>query len=103
MSAASILISELADGLAHGLEIDGVKVVVVACDSGIYALEDRCSHEDFPLSEGEVSSSSCEIECARHGASFSLIDGTPSSFPATKPVRTYAVTVNGDLATVEAQ
>ncbi|MEI7747126.1 MAG: Rieske 2Fe-2S domain-containing protein [Actinomycetota bacterium] len=103
MTVASILMSELADGLAHGVEVDGVKVVVVSCESGIYALEDRCSHEDFPLSEGEVFASSCEIECARHGASFSLIDGTPSSFPATKPVRTYAVTVDGDVAKVEAR
>ena len=37
-----------------------------------------------------------EIECWKHGSTFSLIDGKPQSLPATKPVPTYEVRVDGD-------
>jgi 3-phenylpropionate/trans-cinnamate dioxygenase ferredoxin subunit len=57
-------------------------------------LDDRCSHEDFSLAEGEVNVETCEIECARHGAMFGLKDGEPTSFPATRPVARYDVRVS---------
>lgn len=61
-------------------------VAVANCDGGLHAVVDCCSHEDYPLSEGEVFADVCEIECVRHGSTFSLIDGTPQSLPATRPV-----------------
>ncbi len=67
----------------------------------VYVLNDRCSHEDFSLSEGEVDVETAEIECARHGAMFRLSDGEPISFPATKPVQHYDVQVaNGRVGVV---
>ena len=66
-------------------------LVVVRIDDDVYVLDDRCSHEDFSLAEGEVNVDECEIECARHGAMFRLKDGAPVSFPATRPVATYDV------------
>lgn len=66
-------------------------LVVVRIDDDVYVLDDRCSHEDFSLAEGEVDVATCEIECARHGAMFQLKDGQPSSFPATRPVAHYDV------------
>ena len=71
--------------------VGGIEVVVVRCGAEIYCLENVCSHEHFPLSDGEVDPLTCEIECARHGAMFSLKDGEPMSFPATRPVRHYDV------------
>jgi 3-phenylpropionate/trans-cinnamate dioxygenase ferredoxin subunit len=61
-----------------------------------YAIGDRCSHADFSLAEGEVYPEEREIECWKHGSTFSLIDGKPQSLPATKPVPTYEVRVDGD-------
>jgi 3-phenylpropionate/trans-cinnamate dioxygenase ferredoxin subunit len=66
-------------------------LVVVRIDDDVYVLDDRCSHEDFSLAQGEVDVATCEIECARHGAMFQLKDGQPSSFPATRPVAHYDV------------
>jgi 3-phenylpropionate/trans-cinnamate dioxygenase ferredoxin subunit len=66
-------------------------LVVVRIDDDVYVLDDRCSHEDFSLAQGEVDVASCEIECARHGAMFQLKDGEPTSFPATRPVAHYDV------------
>ncbi|MGH9171494.1 MAG: Rieske 2Fe-2S domain-containing protein [Acidimicrobiales bacterium] len=70
-----------------------VAVALASCDSGLRAVVDNCSHEDYPLSEGELFASECELECLKHGSTFSLIDGEPLSLPATKPVRILPVEV----------
>lgn len=66
-------------------------LVAVRVGETLYVLDDRCSHEEFSLSEGEVDLETAEIECARHGAMFRLCDGAPVSLPATKPVAHYDV------------
>jgi 3-phenylpropionate/trans-cinnamate dioxygenase ferredoxin component len=78
-----------------------VDVVVVRCGQELFCLENVCSHERFPLSDGEVDPLVCEIECARHGAMFDLATGAPRSLPATHPVRTFPVTVRDGKVTVE--
>ena len=66
-----------------------------------FAIDDRCSHEDFSLSEGEVLEDECEIECWKHGSTFDLKTGEPCSLPATRPVEVYPVTLKGDDVMVE--
>src|SRR6185436_6188565 len=46
------------------------------------AIEDRCSHDDGPLCEGEWDAAACEVVCPRHGSRFDLRTGTPLSLPA---------------------
>jgi 3-phenylpropionate/trans-cinnamate dioxygenase ferredoxin subunit len=93
-------IADFISGEATKVEVEGRTLVVVRIQNDFYVLDDRCSHEDYALSEGVVDAASCEIECARHGAMFSLVDGTPQSFPATKPVRTYKTAVTNDRVEV---
>ena len=38
----------------------------------LYAIEDRCSHDDGPLCEGDWDQESCRVVCPRHGATFDL-------------------------------
>jgi 3-phenylpropionate/trans-cinnamate dioxygenase ferredoxin subunit len=79
----------------------GFAVALASCDGGLHAVVDNCSHEDYPLSEGEVLPDLCEIECVRHGSTFSLIDGEAQSLPATRPVRILPVeVVDGDVFVV---
>lgn len=78
-----------------------VEVVVVRCNGELFCVENLCSHERFPLSDGEVDAASCEIECARHGSMFDLGTGEPRSLPATKPVRTFPVSVRDGAVVVE--
>ena len=62
----------------------------------IFALEDRCSHEDFPLSEGEIVDGA--LECILHGARFDLRTGRALSLPAVRPVKTYRAEIReGDI------
>jgi 3-phenylpropionate/trans-cinnamate dioxygenase ferredoxin subunit len=89
---------DLALGTVRRYEVEGVAVALVRCEGGYRAINDNCSHEDYPLSEGEVDPELCEIECKRHGSTFSLLDGEPQSFPATRAVRVFPVEVtDGDV------
>lgn len=76
------------------VQIEGEDVAVVRDASGVYAIADRCSHADVPLSEGEVSD--CTIECWLHGSVFDLRTGAPLTLPATEPVAVYSVVVEGE-------
>ena len=76
--------------------VDGVKVCVVHLEDAWYAIDDTCSHEDYSLCEGDVWEEEREIECWKHGSTFSLLTGEPQSLPATRPVPVYPVRVDGD-------
>ena len=43
-------------------------------DDDVYAIGDMCSHANVSLSEGEVWCDEREIECPKHGSTFSLDD-----------------------------
>ncbi|HMD45416.1 MAG TPA: non-heme iron oxygenase ferredoxin subunit [Acidimicrobiales bacterium] len=92
---------DLAPGQARRFDVGGTRVALVRVGDEFFALSDRCSHEDYSLSDGEVWPDELEIECPRHGSSFDLRTGEPNSLPATKPVPVYKVDVVGDDVTVE--
>ncbi len=72
-------------------------VHVAAADSDAwYVVDDECSHADFSLSEGDVWPDECEIECPKHGSTFSLVSGEARTLPATRPVAVYPVRIDGD-------
>ena len=90
-------VGDVAPGTARRFEPEGLPPLALArCDEGLYAVIDNCSHEDYPLSEGEVIADLCEIECVRHGSTFSLVDGEPQSLPATHAVRVFELETDGD-------
>ncbi|MEO9181751.1 MAG: Rieske 2Fe-2S domain-containing protein [Acidimicrobiales bacterium] len=92
------VLNDFVSGVPHQLRVEGRVLVIVRIEDDVYVLDDRCSHEDFSLSEGEVDVDSLEIECARHGSMFRLKDGEPTSLPATRPVAHYDVrAVDGHL------
>jgi 3-phenylpropionate/trans-cinnamate dioxygenase ferredoxin subunit len=68
-------------------------ILVVNHDGALYALEDRCSHEDFELSAGVFDSAEGTIECVLHGAKFAVADGRPLCAPAYLPVAKFPVRV----------
>ena len=92
MNVADIgLLSDYESGVPRQVRVENRILVVVRIEDDVYVLDDRCSHEDFSLAEGEVNCETAEIEWARHGAMFRLKDGEPVSFPATRPVAHYDV------------
>jgi 3-phenylpropionate/trans-cinnamate dioxygenase ferredoxin subunit len=104
LSARSFLCSlgELRAEPLQRFDIAGRRIVVVALDAEFVALDDTCSHESASLTaEGEVDAEAREIECCRHGARFSLDDGTAVSLPATAPLQTYRIVAEGDEVFIE--
>lgn len=78
------------------VEAGGRKFAVVRVgETAWYVLDDLCSHAEASLSEGEVFADETCIECPRHAAAFSLETGEPLDLPATEPVQTYKVKVEG--------
>ena len=84
-------LDDFVSGEARQVRVENRVLVVIRIEHDIYVLDDRCSHEDFSLAEGEVNVATKEIECERHGSMFRLSDGVPTSFPATRPVARYDV------------
>jgi 3-phenylpropionate/trans-cinnamate dioxygenase ferredoxin subunit len=76
------------------VELDGKPICIARSQGEVFAIHDVCSHADVALSEGDVEDGT--IECWLHGSRFDLRTGRPTGLPATKPVVTYPVTVEGD-------
>jgi 3-phenylpropionate/trans-cinnamate dioxygenase ferredoxin subunit len=76
-------------------------VGVYNCGGTLYALEDRCSHDDGPLCEGDWEPDECIVVCPRHGSRFDITSGRPLTLPAYLPVETYAVSVRDGLVVME--
>ena len=101
----TIVVCKLADlpaGEMRLVEADGRKIGVFhTADGGLYAIEDRCSHDDGPLAEGEFDPAACTVECPRHGSLFDITTGKPRTLPAYRPVDTFEVLVDDDEVKLE--
>ena len=64
-------------------------IVVCRVAGTLYAVADRCSHADTPLSEGRLRGYS--LICPLHGASFDVRDGGHNGPPAAEGIATFAV------------
>jgi len=89
-------VDDVKPGSARRVDVDGHRLAVVRIGDDFYVLGDECSHADYSLSEGDVWEDEREIECPKHGSTFSLESGEPQTLPATQPVPVYTVRVDGD-------
>ncbi len=94
----SFPLDELAPGTTRRVVVDGVAIAVVRIDDDVYAIGDVCSHANVSLSEGDVWCDEKELECPKHGSTFSLETGEAVTLPATQPVPVYrAQVVDGQV------
>ena len=84
---------DFAPGTATRIDVGGVPVAVVRIEDDVYAIGDICSHAHVSLSEGEVWTDERELECPKHGSTFSLETGEAMTLPATQPVPVFAAEV----------
>jgi 3-phenylpropionate/trans-cinnamate dioxygenase ferredoxin subunit len=94
-------VSELPPGATRVVEVEDLEIGIVNCNGAIHAIEDRCSHDDGDLMEGDIDFDTCTVECPRHGSLFDLTTGRPKTLPAFKPVQTFATAVADDTVTLE--
>jgi len=88
--------SDIPPGHAARIEIDGVPVAIFNCDGTFYALDDTCSHAEASLSEGDLDTDRCAVECPLHGSTFDLRTGDALTLPAVEPVRAHHAEVAAD-------
>jgi 3-phenylpropionate/trans-cinnamate dioxygenase ferredoxin subunit len=86
---------------AKRFDVDGYRLCVVHIADDWYVIGDECSHANYSLSDGDVWEEEREIECPKHGSTFLLTTGEPQTLPATQPVPTYEVRVDGDNVVVK--
>lgn len=83
---------EFAPNTMRRVKVGKKAIVVIRQQDELYALEDRCSHEDYPLSDGFLDDG--VISCSLHGARFDLKTGDALSMPAYEGVATFKVQNN---------
>jgi 3-phenylpropionate/trans-cinnamate dioxygenase ferredoxin component len=91
----------LPPGAVRLVEWEDLEIGVFNCAGEILAIEDRCSHDDGELIEGELDEATCTIECPRHGSRFDLRSGKPLNLPAYEPVDTFPVSVQDGVIKIE--
>lgn len=94
-------LSDVPEGEVLGVEVEGVRVCLANVDGEVYAFQDRCSHRDFPLSNGELDTDDYTITCEWHGAMFDIRTGAVTCLPATRPIPVYPCRVEGDEVLVD--
>jgi 3-phenylpropionate/trans-cinnamate dioxygenase ferredoxin subunit len=87
---------QLPPGSVRIVDAGGRAVGVYNCGGALYAIEDRCSHDDGPLCEGDWEPDECVAVCPRHGARFDIRTGAALTLPAYIPVDTFPVRVRED-------
>jgi 3-phenylpropionate/trans-cinnamate dioxygenase ferredoxin component len=96
-------LSQLPPGERRLVEWEDLEIGVFNCGGSVYAIEDRCSHDDGPLIEGELDEESCTIECPRHGSRFDIRTGKPKTLPAYVPVDTFNVIIEDETIKLEVE
>jgi 3-phenylpropionate/trans-cinnamate dioxygenase ferredoxin component len=93
--------SELSDPGSLLVEVGERLVVLIRAAGHFYALDDVCTHDGGPLSEGPINPEEKSIACPRHGAKFDIRTGAALTMPATKPTKAHEVKVEGDQICVK--
>jgi 3-phenylpropionate/trans-cinnamate dioxygenase ferredoxin subunit len=86
--------AEIDDGEAEAFEVDGRRIAVANVDGALYAFDDTCTHMGCSLAQGELDGT--VIECPCHGSRFDVTSGSVRQGPATDPVETFEVKVEGN-------
>lgn len=71
--------------------VDDTPVLLLRAGDDFYAIEDVCTHDGQPLTDGPLEGK--EITCPRHGAKFDIVTGKALCMPATEPVAVFEVEV----------
>src|SRR5213080_1259176 len=86
--------TDLSDPGQTLLEVEDRIVVLFRVDGEYFCIDDVCTHDGGPLSEGRLDDHT--IACPRHGAKFDIRTGKALTMPATVDTAAHEVKVEGD-------
>ncbi len=90
---------DVPEGSGHCVEVEGQRVALFNVGGTYFAIDDVCTHEGGPLSEGDLEGE--EVTCPWHNAIFNVRTGECQCPPADEDVRTFPIHVNGEDLEVE--
>src|SRR5205807_9453245 len=96
-------VDKLKPGGRRLVEWEDLEIGVFNCGGTLYAIEDRCSHDNGALAEGEFDEEHCTVECPPHGSLFDLRTGQPKSLPAYVPVDVFPVIIEDEKIKLEVE
>jgi 3-phenylpropionate/trans-cinnamate dioxygenase ferredoxin component len=85
---------EVPEGEMRSYQVGGDDVAVANVDGELHAFSDICTHMQCLLSEGDLDGTT--VTCACHGSEFDVTSGDVLGGPATEPVQSYELRVDGD-------
>ncbi len=94
-------LEELSSNNTQVVQIEGNSVLVLQLGEEYFAVESICSHAEVSLEDGEVDKNDCTIECPKHGSLFSLKNGEALTLPATRPLKTWPLSIDGENVVIE--
>ena len=86
--------SDLQPGQSRCLQLGSRAILLCQTAEGYYAIDNECSHAMASLAEGKLKGN--RVFCPLHGAAFDVRDGSALTRPASIPLQTYEVHINGD-------
>ncbi|MFN4220544.1 MAG: Rieske 2Fe-2S domain-containing protein, partial [bacterium] len=73
-----------------------LEILLIRVKDSVFAVENRCSHDEKPLSDGKIIEKT--IECKYHGAKFDIETGKALKMPAVTPVNIFKTKIeNGKV------
>ena len=96
-------LSDLPDETPVGVDLEnGDSLCIVKVHGEVYAFQNRCTHAEFPMSDGDMVDEYV-IECGLHGAQFDVRSGEVLELPATENLPCYEVKVENGQVLVRAK
>ena len=86
--------SEILDGEVKAFVVENMQIAICNRNNNFYAFRDECSHEEYPLSDGDLEGDN--IVCMYHGAEFDIKTGEDLCLPATEPIDVFELKIEGD-------
>ena len=94
-------VTDLPDPGKMLVEAEDRLIVLFRVGGKFYAIDDVCTHDGGPLSEGDLDAKECTIACPRHGAKFDIRNGAALTMPATQATEAFEVKIEGDEVLVK--
>lgn len=94
-------VDELQPGERRSVIVDDVPALVLRIQDQFFVIEDVCSHDGQPLTDGPVNDGA--IQCPRHNARFDLSTGKALCMPATEPIRVFESEIRDGAVFVEGE
>lgn len=92
-------VKDISKGQGKEFSVQGKAVAVFNVDDEFYCIDAKCNHAGGPLAEGDLDG--CQVTCPWHGACFDVRNGKDLSPPASGPIPSHKVKVEGENVMVE--